>query len=195
MTDLAKIRAALLIAGGTKRLDGTYLDDDCTFTEALALVGKLEAAQAEIEAVRKANIDCVNHFDALRIDYDAALARLAKLEKQDDSNAGVVMGFTPEGLALVDYPCEGNTISLEEGMLLYAASGAAPKAQEPLSKEALTDIIAAGLGLTYHCTRVWSAWQVGTMSEHDFEPVDGSDTPAEIADAIIAAHGIGGQHD
>lgn len=39
-------------------------------------------AQDEIEAVRKANIDCVNHFDALSIDYDAALARLAEVEGQ-----------------------------------------------------------------------------------------------------------------
>lgn len=62
-----------------------------------------------------------------------------------------------------------------------------PAAAAAVSKEELTDLIAAGLGDTYHCTRVWSAWSVGTMSQDDFEPVDASDTPAEIADAIIAA--------
>lgn len=58
---------------------------------------------------------------------------------------------------------------------------------ELLSREALHDLIARHLGDTYHCTRVWSAWRVGTMSESDFEPVDESDTPWEIADAILPA--------
>lgn len=52
--------------------------------------------------------------------------------------------------------------------------------------EALTDIIAAGLRGTYHCTRVWSAWGIGTMSEDDFSSVEESDTPAEIAESIIS---------
>jgi hypothetical protein len=56
-----------------------------------------------------------------------------------------------------------------------------------LTDEQLTDIIAAGLSGTYHCTRVWEAWSVGTMSQDDFEPVDESDTPGEIAQAIRAA--------
>ena len=54
------------------------------------------------------------------------------------------------------------------------------------SKEALTDLIAQGLNGTYHCTRVWSAWGVGTMSENDFAPVDESETPGELADAVLA---------
>lgn len=51
---------------------------------------------------------------------------------------------------------------------------------------ALEEVIRAGLALTYHCTRVWEAWGVGTMSEDDFEPVDESDTPREIAQAVLA---------
>lgn len=54
------------------------------------------------------------------------------------------------------------------------------------TREALADVIAAGLSGTWHCTRVWQAWGVGTMSQDDFEPVDESDTPGEIADAILA---------
>ena len=65
------------------------------------------------------------------------------------------------------------------------AAPVAPAASTP-SKEVLTDAIAAGLRDTYHCTRVWSAWGVGTMSEDDFSPVDESDTPAELADAVLA---------
>ena len=44
----------------------------------------------------------------------------------------------------------------------------------------------AGLHGTWHCTRVWEAWHVGTMSQDDFEPVDESETPTEIADAVLA---------
>lgn len=54
------------------------------------------------------------------------------------------------------------------------------------SVEALEDAIRSGLSCTYHCTRVWSAWSVGTMSEDDFEPVDESDTPREIAECVWA---------
>lgn len=56
----------------------------------------------------------------------------------------------------------------------------------PITRDALVDLIAAGLRGTYHCGRVWEAWSVGTMSQQDFEPVDESDTPGEIADAVLA---------
>lgn len=55
-----------------------------------------------------------------------------------------------------------------------------------LNREALIDLIAEQLRGTYHCGRVWSAWSVGTMGEDDFSPVEESDTPAELADEIIA---------
>ena len=53
-------------------------------------------------------------------------------------------------------------------------------------REKLIDLIAEHLSGTYHCTRVWGAWNVGTMSQDDFEDVGESDTPAELADAILA---------
>ena len=53
-------------------------------------------------------------------------------------------------------------------------------------REKLIDLIAEHLSGTYHCTRVWEAWNVGTMSQDDFEDVGESDTPAELADAILA---------
>lgn len=56
-----------------------------------------------------------------------------------------------------------------------------------ISTEALAELIAPLLAGTYHCTRVWEAWQVGTMSVDDFAPVEESDTPHEIAAAILAA--------
>lgn len=55
-------------------------------------------------------------------------------------------------------------------------------------REKLIDLIAEHLSGTHHCTRVWEAWNVGTMSQDDFEDVGESDTPAELADAILAEY-------
>lgn len=74
---------------------------------------------------------------------------------------------------------------LQIGTKLYAHPVAQPVRE--LSKEAITDLIAEHLSGTYHCTRVWSAWNVGTMTQDDFGDVAESDTPGELADAIIAA--------
>ena len=97
------------------------LEDVNLFHEA---ADALEAAQAEIEAVRKANIDCVNHFDALRIDYDAALARLAKLEKQEPVAWAMQRA---DGLVLdVICPEEHESHEGSYTLPLYAAAGACP---------------------------------------------------------------------
>lgn len=62
----------------------------------------------------------------------------------------------------------------------------ADRAQRVPDVEALTDKIAECLHGTYHCNRVWEAWHVGTMSQYDFEPVDESETPREIAEEIVS---------
>jgi hypothetical protein len=54
-----------------------------------------------------------------------------------------------------------------------------------LSAERLAELFAQMLGDTYHCTRVWSAWGVGTMSEDDFEPAAEGDLPRELAEAVM----------
>lgn len=72
---------------------------------------------------------------------------------------------------------------------LLSRYGQAPTASaEPVGfdRDALVDLIADHLSGTYHCTRVWEAWSVGTMSEEDFEDVGESETPSELADAIVA---------
>jgi hypothetical protein len=53
-------------------------------------------------------------------------------------------------------------------------------------RDALIERVDAMLGDVYHCTRAWSAWQVGTMSEHDFTEARGSSLAAEIVDEILA---------
>lgn len=50
------------------------------------------------------------------------------------------------------------------------------------------DAIAEAIGDAYDCTRVWSAWGIGTMGPDDFQSVTGdASRVAEIADAAIAA--------
>lgn len=54
--------------------------------------------------------------------------------------------------------------------------------------EAVRDAVASALGDALDCTRVWSAWRVGTMGEDDFRRVaDDTERVAEIADAAITA--------
>jgi hypothetical protein len=56
-------------------------------------------------------------------------------------------------------------------------------------REAVHQAVAEALGSgAYDCTRVWSAWQVGTMGEDDFCLLaENPDRVAEIADAAIEA--------
>lgn len=78
---------------------------------------------------------------------------------------------------------------LQHAMLLLDSASLSANAGEPrnaIDRDALIDAIAQGLHGTWHCTRVWEAWHVGTMSQDDFEPVDESETPTEIADAVLA---------
>jgi len=55
-------------------------------------------------------------------------------------------------------------------------------------RETVRAAVAEALGDTYDCTRVWEAWQVGTMGPDDFVLVaEDDDRVAEIADAAIEA--------
>jgi hypothetical protein len=56
-----------------------------------------------------------------------------------------------------------------------------------LSKERLIEIISAHLTSMYACTRVWSAWNVGTMGQDDFVEAAETEFPGELADAILSA--------
>ena len=66
----------------------------------------------------------------------------------------------------------------------------APQAQQPappadvpmLTDEELREAFAQNLGGTYVCTRVWSAWSYGAMSEDDFYPASESD---DLLDSLV----------
>ena len=98
-------------------------------------------------------------------------------------------------IASNDYSAE---MLLQHAMLLLDSASLSANAGEPrnaIDRDALIDAIAQGLHGTWHCTRVWEAWHVGTMSQDDFEPVDESETPTEIADAVLAIHAAPGPAD
>lgn len=56
-------------------------------------------------------------------------------------------------------------------------------------RAAMRDAIAQAIGGdAYDCTRVWSAWSVGTMSQDDFVPIiDQEDRLGEIVEACLDA--------
>lgn len=87
-------------------------------------------------------------------------------------------------------PSIGQYVYTAEQLQAYAAPLIARvaelQAERSLSREKLIDLIAERLSGTYHCLRVWNAWNVGTMSQDDFEDVGESETPAELAEAILA---------
>jgi len=73
------------------------------------------------------------------------------------------------------------------GSLAMAPKQEAPQ-PAPEIRTVLRDALASGLTLTYGCSRVWSAWGVGTMTEDDFYPADECDELLdELCDLAIAA--------
>ena len=106
-------------------------------------------------------------------------------------------GLLREYMAFLATTCISFPKLEERARRLLASTATAPSAPTDAKSEAtaalgltrddIVLILEASLRDTYHCTRVWDAWHVGTMSESDFEPVDESDTIGEIADAILAS--------
>jgi hypothetical protein len=72
-----------------------------------------------------------------------------------------------------------------------AALNGTPLPSSPSLRDFLTAALEAELGDAYDCTRVWSAWGYGTMSENDFRPVN--NRLDEIVDGLLvtlAAAGV-----
>ena len=98
--------------------------------------------------------------------------------------AGVdAQGLRGEGFTAADM-ATAESRGFRDGVASLSANAGEPR--NAIDRDALIDAIAQGLHGTWHCTRVWEAWHVGTMSQDDFEPVDESETPTEIADAVLA---------
>lgn len=57
--------------------------------------------------------------------------------------------------------------------------------------EVVRDALAQTLGDAYDCTRVWSAWGIGTMSQDDFSLVaEDDDRLHDLAIAALDASGV-----
>ena len=55
---------------------------------------------------------------------------------------------------------------------------------EPVTAERIADTVRDYLGDIFACTRVWEAWQVGTMTQNDFTPADETELADDIATAV-----------
>ena len=104
--------------------------------------------------------------------FAAMIARITELESQ------LAQRFDAADVATA------SAQGFRDGVASLSANAGEPR--NAIDRDALIDAIAQGLHGTWHCTRVWEAWHVGTMSQDDFEPVDESETPTEIADAVLA---------
>mgnify|MGYP006957809842 CR=1 FL=1 len=104
--------------------------------------------------------------------FERAASRITELESQ------LAQRFDAADVATA------SAQGFRDGVASLSANAGEPR--NAIDRDALIDAIAQGLHGTWHCTRVWEAWHVGTMSQDDFEPVDESETPTEIADAVLA---------
>lgn len=68
---------------------------------------------------------------------------------------------------------------------IHALASLVPQSLEGL-REKLIEVLTSELSCSYACTRVWSAWDIGTMSVDDFYCLSESDRLNEIADEILA---------
>ena len=133
-----------------------------------------EALPALIERFRGLHFDhAPDGWPAVRTrEITALLDRITELESQ------LAQRFDAADMATA--AAQG----FRDGVASLSANAGEPR--NAIDRDALIDAIAQGLHGTWHCTRVWEAWHVGTMSQDDFEPVDESETPTEIADAVLA---------
>ena len=133
-----------------------------------------EALPALIERFRGLHFDhAPDGWPAVRTrEITALLDRITELESQ------LAQRFDAADMATA--AAQG----FRDGVASLSANAGEPR--NAIARDALIDAIAQGLHGTWHCTRAWEAWHVGTMSQDDFEPVDESETPTEIADAVLA---------
>ena len=75
--------------------------------------------------------------------------------------------------------------TLDEAFEAGCSASSSPPASDGMDARELAWNIVNGL---YYCDRVWSAWQVGTMTEDDFSPAEDVDEVVSEATALIAKH-------
>ncbi|SNS16789.1 hypothetical protein [Pseudomonas segetis] len=148
---------------------------DALLDEVKRLQGEYDKQAQEIERLRSIISDCAKSCGAAvsvecSLDFMAHLpveiaAVISSLREDRDSQQRVCITAMAELAQLK---------SRQSGVVLP-------------ERDALRDIVAQAIGWdAYDCTRVWSAWGVGTMSEDDFVPVvEQEDRLYEITDACL----------
>ena len=145
-------------------------------------------AGVDAQGLREGGADMSKERDDLTAFYAWLHTYESEVGALDDGSArvGFIAGrasLQPPGFTAADMA----TVSAQgfrDGVASLSANAGEPR--NAIDRDALIDAIAQGLHGTWHCTRAWEAWHVGTMSQDDFEPVDESETPTEIADAVLA---------
>jgi hypothetical protein len=160
--------------------------------ELIARIHKQWALRDPLDPLRNTALEAAVAIEALQ-------ARVANIEKlyfinqceRDSLAAELVAIKNQEPVATICNAPGGFRIDnhapdiLEAGMKLYLTP--TPPVREPLNPEKLRDLIASHLTSVYVCTRVWSAWNVGTMGKDDFEEAAETELVEDLATAIEAA--------
>lgn len=168
---MLKIAASLRDGTGQISLHGSHL---------VNLIDGYDAALHQLQTMRDLG-EAGEDVQLLRMGYAARL----EIESLQAQLAAVGAGGVSP---LMPRPVFGRTGTRDVDVAAAQKAWDAAQAKPPaIGREALMDLIAERLSGTYHCTRVWSAWGVGTMSQDDFEDVGESDTPGELSDEILAA--------
>ncbi len=107
-------------------VEGWRLDQKENLANQCTQHAEILKLRAEVEAVRKANLDCMDNYNQLRQDYDAAQARLKALESQEP--VAWMHPALPKAISLADLFEQPQHIQLEwtKGARLFLAAGAAP---------------------------------------------------------------------
>lgn len=147
---------------------------------------------SKIDGVPRELLERLQSQTELSNDWDEVQALLAApvVERQPEpvgyanSNDLVSDGYSHSFTVRSEQPAN-NYVDGGIPVALYA-SPPAPVVELP-TREVMRDLIAEVIGGdTYDCTRVWSAWGVGTMSEDDFVPLaEREERLYELADACL----------
>lgn len=116
--------------------------------------------------------------------------------------AGKDLIYTGRSLTVtVTHVLSGPIYGLMDGWVILNIAGASPKATAApgtaalavQTRERVREAISEAMGNAMDCTRIWSAWSVGTMSENDFQIVrENEDRLEEIVDAVLDAVAVQG---
>lgn len=136
-------------------------------------VGEFRTWMAYFDSIEETRNSAINHLKFLqghRPQFEAQLVELYAVPADESGDLARAKLREAAGLTSAD-----------------SSKEAAPIVDDAC-RERVQDAVAEALGDALDCTRVWSAWRVGTMGEDDFQRVaDDAARIAEIADAAITA--------